>query len=426
MWSLDKLFIASLILCVPTMPFFRLEVGSLKAPVIVFPGLLYIGLKTGALLASQEPLKPMPFITLIFTTFLIWGAMSIHWADDARYALRLLVEYSFLFGLTCFTLNTCDIQIPSLSKLMALLPYAILVPIVIGFYGYFANDSFFFAFVYEQEEVIGNKNAYAFICITALPVCVPLLLNSSRSFILRSLSLLIILVVALVIFLIVSRAAVVCAILICLVVLMGACRLSKGLPAAVASVGFALAFLACLWPMTQSVLQKTDGGVGVGDEWVRKYDRTGNENRMALLRGGMEIVSKRPLTGVGLNSFQSAFGRLVPDAGKESAAHNSYNKVAVELGLVGLAMFCVMVFWPLSRLLRAFPRVKSATEHQASEQYLIGIGFGALLVVSPLMHDMAGAAYYWIIYLFTCIIVRSLDSFLSAHQNYARTYPLAG
>ncbi|MGH2837749.1 MAG: O-antigen ligase family protein, partial [Thermoleophilaceae bacterium] len=104
--------------------------------------------------------------------------------------------------------------------------------------------------------------------------------------------------------------------------------------------------------------------------------------RSKLVTGGLELWTERPLLGYGSGSFQDEYKRkrnlTRPNA--VTASHTTPITVAAEQGVIGLALYAVLVVVALTTLLS---RVRSALPRVA-----IGAAFVALVV-----HTMVYAAF---------------------------------
>jgi len=85
------------------------------------------------------------------------------------------------------------------------------------------------------------------------------------------------------------------------------------------------------------------------------YNVTSTTGRWQVWKRGMGYLATNPVTGVGIDNFGRAEGLYSPMAAykqidpaaagiKWSAAHNSFVQAAVETGLIGGGLFCVLVF----------------------------------------------------------------------------------
>ncbi len=96
------------------------------------------------------------------------------------------------------------------------------------------------------------------------------------------------------------------------------------------------------------------------------YNWVGNDDqgRMSIWKRGLDYAEERPLTGVGIASFNIAEGTISPLARRQeyakglkwSSPHNSFVQVLAEMGLPGIVLFIAMLiagFRSASRLARS-------------------------------------------------------------------------
>lgn len=83
-----------------------------------------------------------------------------------------------------------------------------------------------------------------------------------------------------------------------------------------------------------------------------EYDQTAG-GRTDIWKSSLVLLAKRPW-GVGIDNFETAEGLSHGGLGKWSAPHNSFLQIAVELGIVGLAIFIRL----LARTLRSLRLIK--------------------------------------------------------------------
>lgn len=81
-------------------------------------------------------------------------------------------------------------------------------------------------------------------------------------------------------------------------------------------------------------------------------------HRSAIWETGIDIFLDHPFTGVGAGDFPAA---VAPTLGSARAAHNAFLAVAVEQGLIGLALFSSLIIVAVVHSLRGPPSAKSFT-----------------------------------------------------------------
>lgn len=108
------------------------------------------------------------------------------------------------------------------------------------------------------------------------------------------------------------------------------------------------------WTMMGTLLRPT-----ADYNWSENNDA----GRMAIWKRGMRYMANSPITGVGVNAFPVAEGKISPLASRQqlgiglkwSAAHNSFVQIGAELGIPGLIAFLLLLYrmfstaWRISR-----------------------------------------------------------------------------
>ncbi|MEA2626534.1 MAG: hypothetical protein QOD06_2579 [Candidatus Binatota bacterium] len=117
------------------------------------------------------------------------------------------------------------------------------------------------------------------------------------------------------------------------------------------------------------------------------YDAAGFEAaRGRIWRNGLTILAEHPLLGVGAGVFEVAEGRVHHGRGKWTTAHNSFLQVAVELGLVGLALFVYLIY-------RAWRNARDFAREAVRMPALVGDAWlGHALEISIYGYMLAGSA----------------------------------
>jgi O-antigen ligase len=108
------------------------------------------------------------------------------------------------------------------------------------------------------------------------------------------------------------------------------------------------------------------------------YNWTSEDGRRQLIFRGLTYMSHYPLTGLGIYNFARA--ECMSDLSDKvrtavrgrgircSAPHNTYLQVGAEIGVVGLALWCVLVFGGIRRLKRLRRRLPRAWRTGDAEQ----------------------------------------------------------
>ncbi|MGH8348873.1 MAG: O-antigen ligase family protein, partial [Pseudomonas sp.] len=123
----------------------------------------------------------------------------------------------------------------------------------------------------------------------------------------------------------------------------------------------------------------------------------GEENsvglRMEWYKNSLDIVREHPIFGAGTGGFPKAYAEKTLGSGKLVPAHphNEYLLIAVQLGLVGLAL----LFYLFYRQWRLASSLPLALEQNLARGLLLTIIFGCLFN-SLLVDHTEGLLYAWL------------------------------
>jgi O-antigen ligase len=79
--------------------------------------------------------------------------------------------------------------------------------------------------------------------------------------------------------------------------------------------------------------------------YKQDYNVTSYSGRIEVWKRGLTLMSQKPFWGVGINGFVTAEGLSHQDIrGKWSTAHNSFIQIGAELGIIGLFLFCYLIW----------------------------------------------------------------------------------
>jgi O-antigen ligase len=130
----------------------------------------------------------------------------------------------------------------------------------------------------------------------------------------------------------------------------------------------------------------TDRGTALCD---RLEERGPVAFRMAVYRAGWEMFLEKPFTGWGATDMQAGLSRRISDFHQENFfVHNTYLEIAVQYGLVGLALYLWIVvdLFKLGRNLAGLPSGQSFLDNEFRDLWpvLLGVYFlnGALVVMN--------------------------------------------
>lgn len=115
--------------------------------------------------------------------------------------------------------------------------------------------------------------------------------------------------------------------------------------------------------------------------------------RLALAAGGLELLSRNPLFGIGLGEFRLEVASVLPDVVSQitTAPHAVLLGILVENGLIGLALY-------LAILVYAFRTARPLPGEEEDDLRLIGIGLRATLLaysVDALFHNYFFDNHLW-------------------------------
>jgi O-antigen ligase len=114
--------------------------------------------------------------------------------------------------------------------------------------------------------------------------------------------------------------------------------------------------------------------------------------RLEYYQNSLKLIAEHPLLGAGTGGFKGAYESLVMGTGMDPTAnpHNEYLMVAIQLGLVGLAL----LFWLLLTLWRGASTLPGGFERSAARGLVVWI-LSASLVSSTLIDHTEGFFFVW-------------------------------
>lgn len=135
--------------------------------------------------------------------------------------------------------------------------------------------------------------------------------------------------------------------------------------------------------------------------YEQDYNVTDYSGRIEIWKRGLKMVAENPILGVGINGFTTAEGLSHKDiGGKWSTAHNSFIQMGGELGVMGLILFCYIIWTSLKgikKVLKSVSQEKKAypilTTLSAIQCSWIGYAIGGVFLSaahSPLFFLLAG------------------------------------
>lgn len=133
-----------------------------------------------------------------------------------------------------------------------------------------------------------------------------------------------------------------------------------------------------------------------------EYDERGVSTRVEVWQRGLDLFLRNPVTGVGIGQFENAAGAVYGRNGGWRAPHNSFIQVAVELGILGLALFAGLLIASI-RSVRQTQRT-AATEPTLRDLHWIAgaveislygyvvVGFALSQAYAPILYFLVGVA----------------------------------
>jgi O-antigen ligase len=286
--------------------------------------------------------RELALATWPLAVYLAWVGISLTWSRDVHDgAIELL---AFYVPFTVLALAIARLPWSRLGVKLLYIEVAVmaLVFAIVGFYQYQTRD------IFQNPKVI-NANAYApffrvnsvfwdpsvygrFLVVAIIPSVVLLVRKRVRRL----------------------TPAVVAAIVVLWFGLLISFSQSSFAALLVGVVG--AAFVAWRWRalIAVSAAAAVLAGIAVSAPQLRHsiqhHTSTGlnsaSSGRFSLVANGIRIAGAHPLTGVGVGGFKRAYAERVHFKGKEpkrAASHNTPVTVAAETGLVGLALFVVLL-----------------------------------------------------------------------------------
>jgi O-antigen ligase len=139
--------------------------------------------------------------------------------------------------------------------------------------------------------------------------------------------------------------------------------------------------------------------------YEQDYNVTSYGGRIEVWKRGLKMIIKNPLLGVGINGFVTAEGLSHNDiGGKWSTAHNSFIQIGAELGIIGLFLFCYVIWSSLRGVNRIIKDISQKDEDKQSLFTLIALrcswigyiigGFFLSAAYSPIFYFLAGVSTF--------------------------------
>jgi O-antigen ligase len=404
---LDNYFILALILSVPSVPYIRYGLGDFEIPIALVIIGLYSCAKTWLLLDNSEPLEISRVISALMIILFLWSTASLFWASSPDFAFRRLISRCYQTFFVLLALNCCYLGATSAFGFSRLLPLVILVPVAIGFFGFFTvPEAEHFQFSYEFPRRLGDRNSDTFMVLTAWPLALAMMLGGNQGLSWRTLGLVTSVLIGGALFFSLSRANLLSAIAICVIMITLNSLIKK--TTKVALLGTVLIFVATLTLGGAILTQHFNQTL---DQWETRFAKVDDNQRWAFNQGAWELAARHPLTGVGLNNFRVQFPTT--HAGRQAEhdynPHNSFLGTWSELGFPGLIVFTCVVLWPLFYYIKLFLPVMRFGDQRLAQIYIGGFGLSIVLILSILAYNFAEDFYYWIAYVIASLMALTVE-----------------
>jgi O-antigen ligase len=261
--------------------------------------------------------------------FVIWGAASGFWSISPAVSWDRLPTYVLLLVSYFLVVNVIRDE-RQLSVAMTAWWVGTLVLVASGVSGLSAVQSS--GAGARLGGIVGNANAYVAMLVSCIPCCYWALTRTRAPF-LKIVTAVALLAAVITSFYSKSRGGFVSIVVFFLSLL--AFRQTRR-----RAIGFAALFLALALRL---------GSLGLWQRMDEARLQRGDDRTASLWPAGLKAFGQRPLFGSGLGTNYQA----VASFGAWQVVHNSPLAVAIELGLVGLALYCALLTYGVVRLWRA-------------------------------------------------------------------------
>lgn len=145
------------------------------------------------------------------------------------------------------------------------------------------------------------------------------------------------------------------------------------------------------------------------------------QSRIELAKAGWRMLQDHPL-GVGAGNFYQNIGRYIPEY-KGKDAHNTYVRTATELGIQGIAVFCLLIINGFTILRRIVRRAGDLPEKQREQTRLLAHGLMcglATMLACCLTISLTYVEFIWWALLLPVCLERSVAHQLSESEERPR------
>lgn len=163
------------------------------------------------------------------------------------------------------------------------------------------------------------------------------------------------------------------------------------------------------------------------------YNRTSEDGRIQVWKRGIGYAFQYPVFGVGLGNFSRAEGTISDKARdhvegtglRYTAAHNSFIQIGVELGPVGLGLFCALVFGGIGAMRRMRRRLPREWLHGDRDQrflYLMTIYLPVSFIAFAVTGFFVSFAYSAPVYILAAFVT---GMYVSVERRIAAEHSMA-
>ena len=128
----------------------------------------------------------------------------------------------------------------------------------------------------------------------------------------------------------------------------------------------------------------------IGTIFSSASDHTGSSSqRTEILKRSVRVTLRYPLFGVGVGNFHHK-------SVHELVTHNAYTQVSSEMGIPALAIYLMLMIYPLRRL----RQIEAETENRPDKRkfHYLAIGIQASIVAYMVSSFFGAVAYQWYVY----------------------------
>ena len=308
---------------------------------------IYVAL-LGLLIRPGELRFPVPLRWA--TAFLIWAAVTAVFAISPEIARDALIEW--LKALVIFFVVVNTLRTPKQLRfyVLVILVAFLIYPARGTLKGYLMGNTVFGRAIWNK--IYANPNDLAAITMLTMGLALAIATVKAQSARIRRAAALCVPVMLLIILLTQSRGA-----FIGLMVGFGPAVLARlrKRPSAAAPILVVICVVAALvpaasWHRLESISNLTDPQTNPQTVYEAVAEGSA-EQRLQILKTAWHIFVSNPVLGVGIGCYNEANARYAPELG-ERDAHNTYLRLAAEMGLPGLLLWLGLVGSVLAQVRR--------------------------------------------------------------------------